>query len=131
MGHAGDKIYLLEESKGIRPAAFVHKGIVFVATDLESAKRTLDRLVEERPAEPVPSEVRSWLDAVPQDLAMRGAVGNAGGELRRVLGAFDVPNGELDDTVWNGLRGATLVWHPSGKAVYYGAYDEPAPGGIE
>jgi len=125
--HEGEKIYLLRETDGTRPAAFIHRGIVFVATDIESARRTLDRLDRPVVGSNAGAELGALLDGVPQDPPLRGALTNRDGELRRVLEALDLDPEQVSATVWNEVRGVTVVADFRDQNVFGGTLNLHGP----
>jgi hypothetical protein len=125
--HGGEKILLLKESNGTRPACFIHKGIVFVATDLESARRTLDRL--DRPADgsAAGSELGVLFGGLPAGPSLRGALTNRGGELRRILDTLDLDTEQVEAETWDEIRGATIVANFRDEEVFGGAVELYGP----
>ena len=125
--HEGERIYLLRENDDTRPACFIHKGIVFVATDLESARRARDRL--DRPADgsATATELRLLFDELPQDQPLRGALTNRGGELRRILDGLNLPTEQVSAEAWDEVRGATVVATFRDENVFGGAVDLHGP----
>jgi hypothetical protein len=126
--HDGEKIYLLNETNGTRPACFINRGIVFVATDVESARRTKDRLDRPRVAgSAAGTELTVLFDALAQDQPLRGALTNRGGELRRILDGLDLPTEQVSDETWEEVRGATISATFRDENVFGGAVDILGP----
>jgi hypothetical protein len=106
--YEGEKIYVIKEESGTRPSIFIHRGIVFATTDLDSARATRDRLKLAGNGSPVNTELTSLFNALPQDHALRGAVTNRRGELRRLLDLTILRTEDVEDAVWDDVRGATV-----------------------
>lgn len=125
--HEGERIYVLRETDGTRLACFIHKGIVFVATDLESARRTRDRLDRPTDESTTGTELRVLFDALPPDQPLRGALTNRGGELRRILDGLNLPTEQVSAEAWGKVRGATIVAAFRDENVFGGAVDLYGP----
>ncbi|NIM02082.1 MAG: hypothetical protein GTN89_15130 [Acidobacteria bacterium] len=109
VNHEGERIYLMRESSETRAAAFVRNGIVFVTTDLDSAKQALARLGQPATGAAGATEFGVLFDSVPKDQPLQGALTNRGGELRRVLDALDLETEHVSDESWDEVRGATII----------------------
>jgi len=107
--HEGEKIFVFSASGDTRPACFINKGIVFVATDVKSAQRTFDRLTLSSAGSVTGTELVALLDALPLDTPLRGALTNRGGEVRRILDQLGLASEHADATAWDDVRGATVV----------------------
>ena len=73
---AGEKIYVLERTGDVTPVAFIRKGIVFVSTDADSARTTLDRLDAPTDRSGAGADLGLLFSALPEDQALRGALTN-------------------------------------------------------
>jgi hypothetical protein len=109
--HRGETIYELPVDKGARGAIFIRGNDVFYTTDVETARRAVDRLID--PAAPTghPStELVLAFDEVPADHALRGALTNRQGQLLDLLQGWG--GHELDGVWrvdrWDGLEALTL-----------------------
>ena len=125
--HRGEKIYLFEKSGAIQPAAFVQKGIVFVATDLDSARGTLDRLESPFEGSGAGTELATLFDALPEDQALRGVLTNRRGEVRRVLDQLGLSTDRASDTTWNEVRGVTVTANFRDEDVFAGTMEVHGP----
>ena len=125
--HEGERIYVLRENDGTRPACFIRKGIGFVATDLDSARRTSDRLGRPTAGSTTGTELGVLLDALPQDQPLRGALTNRDGELQRVLDALNLPTEHVSAEAWDEVRGATVVANFRDENVFGGTVDLLGP----
>ena len=123
----GEKIYKLSEFRGIRPVFFINKGIVFGATDVESARQTLDRLALPAARTHATTELEDLFDALPADRPLRGAVTNRNGELTRILDALRVPSEHEARAAWAEVRGATISAGFRGETTFAGAVELLGP----
>lgn len=105
--HEGEKIYIFPTRGDAEPAIFIRKGIVFIATDLDSAHQTLARLklpVDRRAT----TELDTMFGSLAEERSLRGAVTNRNGELQRVLDIFNLPDEHSGHEAWGDVRGATI-----------------------
>jgi hypothetical protein len=84
INHQGEKIYKLPTDRGRSIALFIRKNNIFFATNVEAARRAVERL--DKPVETGRSagEVREILQGSVADRPLRGALTNERGELRRL-----------------------------------------------
>jgi hypothetical protein len=109
--HRGERIYALPLNRGRSLAFFIRGNDLFFASDVETAKRAVDRLAAEAAAEGAAGLLDDLLRSVPSQSPMRGALTNDGGELSRVwnrLTGVPGPGGPGSDA-WTGFRGMTLA----------------------
>lgn len=64
---------------------FLRGSDIFFASDVPTAKRAVDRLLDPESSEPAPTILQQLFLRIPQDTPLRGAIGNRRGELDRVL----------------------------------------------
>jgi len=125
--HHGEKIYVFGGTGDTRPACFVNKGIVFVATDLDSARAARDRLGRPADGSTVSAELGLLFDELPQDHALRGALTNRRGELRRILEELDLPAGHTSSAALDDVHGATVVATFRDQEVFAGVLELRGP----
>jgi len=111
--HRGETIYELPKGRGSPGGAiFLRGNDVFYTTDLETARRAVDRLVVpvDSTARP-PSELARVFAEVPQDYALRGALTNRGGQVLRLVQSWDDDDlsGVWGVDRWDGIEALT-VW---------------------
>jgi len=121
--HRGETIYKLPERKGPRGAFFIRGNDVFYTTDVETARRAVDRLIEPGPSSGSPStELEQAFDEVPADHALRGALTNRQGQLLGLLQSWG--GHELDGVWrvdrWDGLEALTLWGGFAGDSAFEG-----------
>jgi len=107
--YRGDKIFIFRETDGVRPVVFIYKGIVFMVTDIDSAHRTLDRLILPDERQVVGTELDVLFGALSPDRSLRGAVTNRGGEVPRILGNLGLGTEVTAAESWDDVRGATIT----------------------
>ena len=125
--HRDEKIYLINTSDDVTPAAFIKKGIVFISTDIESARQTLDRL------QVPPAESGAGVDlgvlygALPKDHALRGALTNRRGEVQRMLDQLGLSTDTATEETWGEIEGLTVVANFRDEDVFAGAMEVHGP----
>ena len=125
--HREEKIYVFRETGDTRPAAFIHRGIVFVATDLDSARRTRDRLDLPTVGSASGTELAGLLAGLTQGTPLRGALTNRDGELQRVLEHLGLTTEHFSAAAWDEVRGATVVATFRDKDVFGGTVELHGP----
>jgi hypothetical protein len=99
---------------------FIHRGDLFVASDLDEARRAIDRLQAPvvRSAHP-PTSVERWLGQVPER-PLRGGVDNGRGEIERLWRRVDPGvDAIVDPETWRSVEGLTV----SGALAADGSFD--------
>jgi len=81
--HLGEQIYVLPKTGA---AFFIRRDGVFVTTDVERARNTVEALERRTPGEAAPEELRRLLDGLPTTAALRGAAVNEAGSCAAILG---------------------------------------------
>jgi len=107
--YRGETIVAIPVEGRTEPAGFfVHRGDLFVVTDLEAARRAIDRLQQALPAAAPPPGIERWLERAPQR-PLRGAIDNGAGHVERLWRRLD-PGGDgiVGDEVWSSVRGLTV-----------------------
>ena len=107
--HRGEKIFVLDERNGTKPAGFINKGTTFLATNLDSARNARDRLDLIEGESVVQTELSSLFGGLPQDHALKGALTNRRGELRRLLEALEFSDETVSASIWDDVRASTIV----------------------
>jgi hypothetical protein len=106
--HRGEKIYHLPREGW---AFFLRRSDVFVTTDLEAARRVVNRL-QPVPDESTPQATRldRMLNALPEQWPLRGASTNAHDEIRRIFEGLtdDADRDVIDDLPWDRVDGMSL-----------------------
>ena len=108
--HRGEKIYSLPvDEREEAVALFIHRGDFFLTSDIETAQQAIDRLVA--PVHPTTSasSLKRWFALAPTQ-ALRGALANERGEVRRIWRAFldSGVDDVVDESVWSALEGVTI-----------------------
>jgi len=107
--HRGERIYTLPARRGEPVAFFIRGNDLFFASDPETARRAVDRLVQGAPSTGVPGDLDRLLGLVPGEAPMRGAIANERGEISRVWQRLTgVPGPGGTGAGWDGFRGVTL-----------------------
>jgi hypothetical protein len=100
ISHGGENIFSFANSSGKDVVLFIRKNHIFFATDIEAARRAIDRL-REPVAVSGAGDVRGLLQAIADERSLRGALTNERGELRRLwqrlVGSDDL------DRVWDNV----------------------------
>jgi hypothetical protein len=125
--HRGEKIYLLQKTEGISPAVFVKRGIVFVSTDVDAARLALDRLDSPDVENGAGADLDGLYSGLPKDQALRGALTNRRGEIRRILDQLGLSTDLAGDEVWAAIRGLTVVANFRDEDVFAGAMEIHGP----
>jgi hypothetical protein len=99
--HKGEKIYELPTHHGKSITFFIHRNNLFFATELEAAKRAVDRLNDPAQSGRGSGGVERMLQEVAADRPLRGALTNERGELGRLLGWLwrEEDLGELSENI--------------------------------
>lgn len=108
--HRGERIYTLPVRRAGSVAFFIRGNDLFFASDPDTAKRAVDRLVSEAPSAGVQGGLDGLLRRVPVDAPMRGAIVNEHGEMSRVwqrLTGAPGPGGR-GPAAWDEFRGVIL-----------------------
>jgi len=84
INHQGEKIYKFPTNHGKSIALFIRKNNIFFATDIEAARRAVERLDNPLETGRSAGEVRKILQGTVADRPLRGALTNERGELRRL-----------------------------------------------
>jgi hypothetical protein len=84
INHQGEKIYKFPTDRGRSVALFIRRNNIFFATDIDAARRAVERLDNPVDAGPSAGEVRELLQGTVADRPLRGALSNERGELRRL-----------------------------------------------
>jgi hypothetical protein len=109
--HRGERIYMLPLDRREAVAFFIRGNDLFFSSDLETATRAVDSLVEDGPAAGSAGDLDELLRSVPAGAPMRGAITNERGELSRIwskLTGLPGPGGSGSDA-WAGFRGVTIA----------------------
>jgi hypothetical protein len=107
--HRGEKIFVLNDLEGTRPAGFINKGVTFFATDLDSARAARDRLDLVGDESLVQTELSSLFGNLVQTHALKGGLTNHRGELRRLLDVLESPDEVVSAAIWDDVQAATIV----------------------
>jgi len=109
--YRGERIYTMPARRGVGVSFFIRGNDLFFASDTDTARRAVDRLVADSPPAGTAGGLEELLRRVPADAPMRGAIGNERGELSRVWGRLTgAPGpGGRGDAAWDGFRGVTLA----------------------
>ena len=80
--HLGEQIYRMRKTDA---AFFIRRNGVFITTDVERARSTVEALERREPAAAAPEELRRLLDGLPGTVALRGAAVNEAGACATIL----------------------------------------------
>jgi hypothetical protein len=100
--HQGEKIYSFPNPRGKNVTLFIKQNNMFFATDIEAAKRAVDRLQNPVEGGHSAGELAGLLETGVADRPLRGAITNERGELSRLwkfLGRTD-----RADPIWENVR---------------------------
>ncbi len=91
-----------------KAAFFIHRGDLFLVTDLDAARRAIDHLEEPARSGETSAPLKPWLAQVPAR-PLRGAVDNGEGQVQRLWRFLDPRvEGIVDAQTWGALEGVTL-----------------------
>jgi len=100
--YQGEKIYSFPDSRGNGVTLFIRKNNIFFATDIEAAKRAIDRLRNPVESGLSAGELTDILETRVADRPLRGAIINHRGELRRLWRRLG--GSESTDPIWDNVR---------------------------
>jgi hypothetical protein len=115
--HAGERIYHLQGDRGGNVTFFLRGSDLFFVTDVETARRAIDRLAGPSPHERAPTALDRLYAQAPAEAALRGALSNGQGELERLWRDLVTASGE--GAAWNEVAGLVV----SGGLEPDGAFD--------
>ena len=101
--HRGEKIFNVPDEGEDKFAFFIRGNNIFIASDVDTARQAVDRLSDGPAGGETTSDLQPLLARVPEESALRGAIGNQRGELDRVWDQL------ADDGLPAGLRAVTLT----------------------
>jgi hypothetical protein len=105
--HQREKIYSFPNPRGKNVTLFIKKNNIFFATDVEAAKRAIDRLQNPVESGRSAGELAALLQTGVADRPLRGAITNERGELGRLwklLGRTDTA-----DPIWENVRALKIA----------------------
>jgi hypothetical protein len=105
--HRGEKIYHVPREG---TAFFMRRSDFFLTTDLETARRAVDRLQPAASESRGPGRLDRMLEEIPPDQPLRGAATNKRDELRRIMSWLVGADrrGELQALPWDRVSGVSL-----------------------
>lgn len=110
VSHQGEKIYRIPTRPGHYGAFFIRGNDILIASDVETAQQAVDRMVSTAAGQTTSQDFGGLYGLVPEEFALRGALSNRNGELKRVWKrlASATDAGGAAELPWPEVRGATL-----------------------